>query len=108
MGGDVVLVVTTRFAPDAPGAGPPPPTAASSLARPAAIATQNRHCSSCRHTEGRPSERKFWLVLPAANAAAVSSSQLLRVACCDDRESCAIDLRSPSGCRSVRDICPQL
>src|SRR5690349_13599861 len=34
----------------------PASTAASSLGRPAAIATQNRRCSSCRRTEGRPGE----------------------------------------------------
>jgi putative transposase len=40
-----------------PTAGDTPASAAaSSLGRPAAIATQNRRCSSCRRTEGRPGE----------------------------------------------------
>jgi putative transposase len=43
-----------------PTAGDTPAlTAASSLECPVAIATQNRHCSSRRRTEGRPGERSF-------------------------------------------------
>src|SRR6266850_6587636 len=55
-----------------PTAGDTPASAAaSSLGRPAAIATQNRRCSSRRRTEGRPGERSF--------ARPARSERLLRV-----------------------------
>src|SRR5499427_6113779 len=60
----------------------PASTAASSLARPAAIATQNRRCSSCRRTEGRPGE--YSLARPARSERrlrviiATSSGKMLR------------------------------
>src|SRR5262245_46839543 len=62
----------------------PASTAASSLGRPAAIATQNRRCSSCRRTRGGRAS-VVWLVLHVPNAATLSSSQPPPVRCCDDR-----------------------